>query len=150
MIGQERKATTKYCDWVGNTVASFVLFSAGPLAQSYFSQAKYVKNFKRPSSADSNKRKLLVRVRICRRQGIRWVPRVWESLVSRACCRKADPYGNDRIWALKTDHCSGQHPTLSIPSASASPINFFLLVRIRFHIAGPFFLSSSSESWNCP
>lgn len=81
MIGQERRAATKYCDWVGNTVACFVLlFSAGPLAQSCFSQAKYVKNLKRPSSADSIKRKLLVRIRICQGQGIKWVPWVWERL----------------------------------------------------------------------
>lgn len=83
MIGQERRAATKYCDWVGNTVACFVLlFLAGPLAQFCSSQAKNLKNLKRPSSADSIKRKLLVRVRICQGQEIKWVPWVWDSLVN--------------------------------------------------------------------
>lgn len=80
----KRKAATQYRDWVGNTIVYFVLlFSAGPLALSYFSQAKYVKNLKRPSSADSIKRKLLVRVRIWQGQGIKWVLWLWESLLQK-------------------------------------------------------------------
>lgn len=147
--GQERKAAMKYCDWVGNTIACFVLLSQ----QDFWLRPVFLKpkmwKTSRSSSADSIKRKLLVMVSICQGQRIKWVPWIWGNLVNIACCRKVEPYRNDRVWALKTGHHPGQHPSPTYLLHLLPQPVLFLLVRIRFHVAGPFFLSSS-ERWNCP
>ena len=125
--GQERRATMKYCDWVGNTVACFVLLSPRTFGSVLFFSSQICEKPQEVFLSSCLPRKLLVMVTICQGQRIKWVPWVWGSLINTACCRKAEPYRIDRVWALKTGHRPGQPQSPSIPSASTSPISSFLV-----------------------